>query len=173
MAFLIPKIISFALAFFVGVVSNGVMSDLVGSHHRALAKTPLQKKNFRPSTSGEVEVWYTGETERDGMRFLKFRVTNFAGSPVTYMAYAEKSLELPMIEINGEEIGLRYCGTGLEDFQLASGEALEVKVPVGLFDHRMPEGGASVRIGYYFREGESDGTISWSQSIWMEKLEQE
>lgn len=101
--------------------------------------------------SGTVEVRYVSWEFKEGFPVAKFAVANSLRSSITYGAFA-KNNPFPTVRVNGEQLNFMNCGTGQQDFSVASGETAIFEVPAYYFRDRVrPED--SVTVGFWVRPG--------------------
>lgn len=120
-----------------------------------------------------IQIDFDGITEIDGKLNASFVITNFGDEPFQFHAY-----EAPAggragnlhysLELDGKPQPLRWCGTGLKQFELSPGESIRTSVQMSHVA-QFWKNGDRIKIGYYLhqRDGKSTSEPYWSDVLPM------
>jgi hypothetical protein len=129
------------------------------------------KKLYPTSPDGKIEINFIEfSTSKDGL-IAEFEVINRNTKPALYSAYSYKGIDelanlQPQFKINGIHEQLWYCGTGLEEFELKSGESKIIKLNGQSLNNYLNKANQSIQVGYWFSFRKSkQAKIFWSEKL--------
>ncbi|MCO6509384.1 MAG: hypothetical protein J5I65_01200 [Aridibacter famidurans] len=125
---------------------------------------------YETSPDGKVEIVFLGEREKSGAAYLHFRVINRSDTTAKYWSELTDGPENYILEIDGEEQNMLWCGNGQTQKPLYPGDSVDVSIYRPVIDGMLPSKGGSVRIGYYFKLGDSSQEV-FARSLQMKRGE--
>lgn len=138
--------------------------------HAAGAAVKVETTKVSKIRNGKgLEVKFKQIVETQNGLAVEFEITNFENESYFYSSYNEENgtdplFALHQLKINGREENMRWCGTGLREFELESGESIIFRVYNLSFNWQKNK---SIEYGFYFRR---DAPAEQSRLYWSEKL---
>ena len=115
-----------------------------------------------------LEVKFDKFVKTENGLWADFEITNFEDKPYFYRSDMGGNLNAPFfalyqLRINGKDVNMMWCGTGLKEFELKPGESKIFRV-FNLGYHWKKN--KSVLVGFHFRsEGSKESQIYWSENL--------
>lgn len=164
----------FAVTLFLGIAVSSLIPLASATADSAIAPVANRLGLFpayETRSDGEVEIVFLGERATSTGTYLDFRVINRSQETATYWSELTDGPENYILEIDGAEQNMRWCGNGQTQKTLYPGYAVDVSIFRPVIDGMLPAEGGEVRIGYYFCLGERSQK-AFARPRWMKRGEE-
>jgi hypothetical protein len=103
---------------------------------------------YPTSPNGKIEVIFKGFVKTDQGLLVETEIINHNTKPAKYWSQSDNFLHF-FIKFNDKAKDMRWCGTGMKEFQLLPGESLKSKLSARVFEDYLDKKG-NLQIGFGF-----------------------
>lgn len=139
--------------------------DLLPGSLVGIQETPKIIKLKQTHHNKKVVVLFKGFSTENNESIATFEVVNISDKSLKYDSYEEKGDLFHLLKFNGEEIPLFWCGTGLQEFELAPNDSIVMnKSAAFLFQDKFMEEG-TFQVSFSIKVNGNEYEKFWSQEF--------
>jgi hypothetical protein len=129
-------------------------------------KKSIYKKQF---PNKDVVVLFKGFFVENKETMAEFEIINLSDKAIKYSSYEDKGSLLYHIKFNNKELENRWCGTGLQEFELAPNDSINMKfIAEFLFQDKFSKKG-EFQLGFYLGVNDREYQQFWTDTFTIPK----